>query len=72
MSQANHRATFDVYNTWRAEMRKSMGGTFDSKKVEEADMRVLSEKMFDAAEVPGAMRQDYWNWFDRMKRALDN
>lgn len=33
-------------------------------------MRALSEKMFDAAEVPLQMRADYWEWFERMKDAL--
>lgn len=47
-----------------------MGGTFDWGKVSEADMRALSENMFDAAEVPSQMRTDYWAWFERMKGEL--
>jgi hypothetical protein len=70
MPQANHRATFGVYNTWRAELRRKMGGTFDWGKVSEADMRALSEKIFDAANVPASIRQEYWDWFIRMKGAL--
>ena len=72
MPEPNHRATFGVYNTWRAEMRQAMGGVFDWNKVSELDMRVLSEKMFDAAEIPALIRRDYWLWFDRMKDALGN
>jgi len=72
MPEANHQATFGVYNTWRAATRRSMGGTFDWKNVSEPQMRNLSERMFDAAQVPSAMRQDYWRWFDRMKSALGN
>lgn len=70
MPEANHRATFGVYNTWRANAKKEMGGTFDWGKVSEPNMRVLSEKMFDAAKVPSNTRQTYWDWFDRMKGAL--
>jgi hypothetical protein len=51
-------------------MKKRMGGTFDWGKVSETDMRALSEKMFDAAEVPLKMRTNYWDWFNRMKGAL--
>jgi hypothetical protein len=70
MPEANHRATFGVYNTWRAEMRQDMGGTFEWSKVPEPGMRSLSERMFDKASVPAATRQQYWEWFDRMKGAL--
>jgi hypothetical protein len=70
MPEANHHATFAVYNTWRAEMRQRMGGTFDWQNVSEAEMRALSEQMFDAARVPSVMRQDYWLWFEHMKSAL--
>ena len=70
MPEANHRATFGVYNKWRAEKRKEMGGTFDWGKVSEKDMKLLSEKMFDAAEVPADIRQQYWDWYSRMKSAL--
>lgn len=46
------------------------GGTFDWAKVSETEMRTLSEKMFDAAKVPSTTRQEYWDWYDRMKGAL--
>jgi len=72
MPEANHRATFGVYNTWRASMRKKMGGTFDWEKVSESEMRRLSEDMFDAADVPRDIRRVYWDWFARMKAALSN
>ena len=51
-------------------MGRSMGSVFDWTKVSEPDMRILTEGMFDAAGVPGGMRQDYWDWFERMKGAL--
>ena len=70
MPTASHRKTFGVYNTWRKEMRQKMGGTFDWNKVTEADMKALSEKMFDAADVPADIRKEYWDWFSKMKTAL--
>ena len=70
MPDANHQATFGVYNKWRAEMRQGMGGKFDWGKVSEAEMRSLSQRMLDAAEVPANIRQEYWAWFERMKGVL--
>ena len=71
MPEANHRATFGVYNTWRAEMKAKMGGTFDWGNVSYSDMRSLSRQMFDAAGVPGSVRQQYWREFRRMIAALE-
>ena len=59
-----------IHNKWRAAAKKEMGGKFDWGKVSEGQMRDLSDKMFDAADVPAQIRSDYWNWFDRMKSAL--
>jgi hypothetical protein len=50
MSDRDHFKTFGVYNTWRAQMEKAMGGTFEWSKVTEPLMRELSERMFDARE----------------------
>ena len=72
MPEANHHATYGVYNRWRSEMRQKLGGTFDWIKVPEDDMRALSEKMFDAAEVPPAIRQRYWAEFEKMKSDLQD
>ena len=70
MPEANHRATFGVYNTWRAEMRTKMGGTFDWAKVSESEIKNISGKMFDAAKVPASIRTDYWSWYSKMTTAL--
>ena len=70
MPDGNHRATYGVFNKWKAEMTRRWGGTFDWRKATEADMLALSEKMFDAAEVPRSVRQQYWTEFQRMKGAL--
>jgi toxin YokI len=69
--ESAHRATFGVYNKWRAEMTKKMGGTFDWSKVSEAEMRSLAEKMFQAAKVPAQAREEYLKLFDKMKTALE-
>jgi hypothetical protein len=66
LPEKSHRATFGIYRKWRAEVTKKMGGTFDWTKVSEADMRELSEKMFDAAKVPASVREEYWAEFERM------
>lgn len=47
-----------------------MGGEFDWSKISEAQIRDLSEKMFDAAEIPSDIRQAYWEWFERTKQSL--
>ena len=70
MSRSNHQKTFGVFNKWYAEQSKAMGGKFDWKNVTEFDIRALSEHMFDASSVPGNIRQEYWEWFERMKKAL--
>jgi HNH/Endo VII superfamily toxin with a SHH signature len=71
MPEANHRATFGVYNKWRAEMAKKMGGKFDWCKVSASQMRQLSKKMFDAAKVPQHIRDQYWKEFARMRDLLE-
>lgn len=70
MPDTNHHATYRVFNRWRAEMTRKLGGTFEWSRISETDMRVLSEKMFDAAKVPAAVRQRYWKEFEEMKDAL--
>jgi hypothetical protein len=70
MPAANHRATVSLFNKWKAQMAAKMGATFDWANVSEAEMRALAEKMLDAAHVPPAIRQEYWQAFERMKAAL--
>ena len=72
MPEANHRATFGVYNKWRAEMKRAMGGTFDWSKVTEAQMRELSARMFKAANVPEEIRAEYWIEFQEMIDSLSH
>jgi hypothetical protein len=60
MPAENHAATKGIYNTWRAAMRRKMGGTFEWSKVTKGDILELSEKMFDAANIPAAIRKQYY------------
>jgi hypothetical protein len=61
MPLKNHNATRGVFNIWRAEMRKAMGGTFDWSKVTRGDIINLSERMFDAANVPAEIHIQYYD-----------
>ncbi len=56
MPTSAHQKTYGVYNTWRANMKQKMGGVFDWANVSVAEMRQLSEMMFNAAKVPQAIR----------------
>jgi hypothetical protein len=69
MPQANHQATFGVYNKWRAAWMQKWGN-FSWAKVSLADMKKLSTQMFDAANVPPAIRQEYWVEFAKMIAAM--
>ena len=71
MPKQAHDATRGVYNRWRAEMKQQMGGTFDWSKVSDADMRALGDRMFQASKTPQQIQQGYWQWFERMKGALE-
>jgi hypothetical protein len=70
MDLESHNATRGVYNTWRAEMRQRMGGTFDWAKVSEADIQALSELMFNAAEVPASIRAEYYARLNEFLKTL--
>ena len=65
MPTRQHYNTTGVYNKWRAEIERRTG-SFDWSKVTEADIRTLSEKMFNAGNVPKQVRQAYWENFKRM------
>lgn len=65
-----HDATRGMYNTWRAQMKREMGGKFEWNKVAEPDIRGLGDRMFDASKTPAPIQGGYWNWFERMKAAL--
>lgn len=71
MPTSNHQATFGGFNTWRADMKRRMGGTFDWSNVSESDMRRLTVLQFDAADVPQDVRDEYWRGFDAMINVLN-
>jgi hypothetical protein len=70
MPAPNHWATARVYNKWRAQMERRMGGHFRWEKISETQMKGLSRKMFRAAEVPADVQREYWRQYRRMKQAL--
>ena len=70
MSTDAHNATRGVYNRWRAAATERMGGTFDWGKVTEAEMKALSEQMFDAAKVPEAVRKEYWSQWKSYEKSI--
>jgi len=65
-----HDLTRGVFNRWLAMMNKRMGGVFDWGKVSESEVRDLSEQLFDAAEVPAGIRQEFWRQFEQYKASL--
>ncbi|HXG60005.1 MAG TPA: hypothetical protein VNO22_01410 [Planctomycetota bacterium] len=69
MPTEKHLATYGVYNRWRVERTRKMG-TFDWKRITEADIRALSQQMFQAAGVPAEIQAEYWRRVERMKAAL--
>jgi hypothetical protein len=71
MPMIDHQKSYGVFNRWYAEMKKAMDGDFDWSTITEEQMRDLSEDMFDASGVPGDVRIEYWEWFERMKKALE-
>ncbi len=72
MPEANHHATFGVYNTWRAEQKRAMGGRFSWERVSETEIRSLSNRMLDAARVPQPIRNEYWQRYEAMRQRLQN
>lgn len=70
MPTSSHRKAFGIYRKWRVAMTRQLGGVFDWSRISEEEMRRLGEQMFDAASVPAAVRQKYWEEFGKMKKAL--
>jgi len=66
MDIERHNATRRIFNNWRDEL----GGKVNWGKVSEADIRKLSERMFDAAEVPAAIRAEYYKQFEEFLKTL--
>ncbi|UIA87326.1 hypothetical protein LU631_21785 [Erwinia tracheiphila] len=61
LSADNHAATKATYRDWlKQKTGKPVGGKVDWSTVSNREMKNLSEKMFDAANVPAASRDAYY------------
>jgi RHS repeat-associated protein len=71
LDPADHRKTFGILNKWYAQQRKAQGQSpIDWKGVSEQEIRQLAEAMFDAAGVPLAARNDYYQKWDAWRKGL--
>jgi hypothetical protein len=69
LNAPNHNATRGVFNTWRSEMTTLQGTSkVDYAKITKDDILKLAERQFDAADVPKAVRDEYYKlWEDYIK-----
>ena len=65
LTQSQHSNTKSIYRDWLEQRTgRRVGGKVDWTKVSEAEVRDLSEKMFDAANVPQPARDAYYKKFN--------
>lgn len=68
-----HVATKSVYIEWLYERTgKKVGGKVDWTSVSPREIQVLSERIFDAANVPVSARNDYYREFNRYIYGLED
>ncbi|EKS7865625.1 MULTISPECIES: T7SS effector LXG polymorphic toxin [Bacillus cereus group] len=66
LTKEQHNATKAVYRQWLFEKTgKKVGGKVDWKSVSPKEIQELTEKMFDAANVPRLARQEYYRAFNQ-------
>jgi RHS repeat-associated protein len=66
LSTAQHDATRAVYRAWLAERTgRPVGGRIDWTSVSQREAMQLSERMFDAADVPQGARDEYYRAFNQ-------
>ncbi|WP_235701189.1 T7SS effector LXG polymorphic toxin [Bacillus subtilis] len=66
LTKEQHNATKKVYREWLFEKTgKKVGGKVNWKEVSPREIQELTEKMFDAANVPKEARQQYYNAFNQ-------
>ncbi|MEH7817179.1 T7SS effector LXG polymorphic toxin [Bacillus velezensis] len=66
LTKEQHNATKKVYREWLFEKTgKKVGGKVNWKEVSPREIQELTEKMFDAANVPKKARQLYYNAFNQ-------
>lgn len=70
MPEENHNATRGVFNKWRATMEQKMGGSIDWTKITKEKMRMLSDQMFNAANVPTDVQLEYYQQFQNFQSTL--
>ncbi|WP_017435968.1 pre-toxin TG domain-containing protein [Saccharococcus caldoxylosilyticus] len=64
LTKEQHDATKRVYREWLYEKTgKKVGGKVDWKSVSPQEVQQLTERMFDAANVPQSARRDYYRAF---------
>ncbi|MDQ0233421.1 hypothetical protein J2S19_004768 [Metabacillus malikii] len=66
LTKEQHDATKAVYRQWLYEKTgKKVGGKIDWQSVSPREIQELTERMFDAANVPKSARQEYYNSFNK-------
>jgi hypothetical protein len=66
LSTDEHSATKKAYRDWLEEKTgKRVGGVIDWSKIFKAEIKKLSERMFDDAKVPKAARKNYYAVFNK-------
>ncbi len=65
LSKEQHAATKAFYREWLYEKTgKKVGGKIDWQSVSPREIQELTERMFDAANVPKSARQEYYSSFN--------
>lgn len=73
LTPEQHAATKSVYREWLYERTgKKVGGKVDWTSVSPREIQVLSERIFDAANVPVSARNDYYREFNRYIYGLED
>ena len=73
LTPEQHAATKSVYRDWLYERTgKKVGGKVDWTSVSPQEAQALSERMFDAANVPLSARNNYYREFNRYIYGLGN
>jgi RHS repeat-associated protein len=66
LSADEHSATKKAYRDWLEEKTgKRVGGVIDWSKISKAEVKKLSERMFDEAKVPKVARKNYYAAFNK-------
>ena len=72
LTKSQHDATKSVYRDWLFEKTgKRVGGKVDWKTVSPQEIQSLSERMFDAANVPLSARRNYYSEFNKYIYGLE-